>query len=286
MNVENARYPQHDPDTMPYQASIFPDDEPALPSTDPAPASTLALSALKFSAGQLSPSQKRFNQLLAQTETLARKIESTRNATDTHRALFASRIHRWRRARALMRQMALWLMGASGLTMKHKRIASEIISGLSASLAVQVMSHAGLAGRPAHSLADEERAATADYSRHGRFWRILGQGDTFESMDDLMRRHGKMNASRAAHKSPKKNAMLRNAKRKKPGSSRRKNLLPPLQDADGALRTVPPAPLPRPRADPQEHIRKTALMKEANVAYERRDLLAFCSFNCVPIWWI
>ena len=206
--MENARYPQHDPDTMPYQASIFPDDEPALPSTDPAPASTLALSALKFSAGQLSPAQKRFNQLLAQTETLARKIESTRHATDTHRALFASRIHPLEKEHgALMRQMALWLDGRlkqKGLTAKHKRIASEIICGLSASLAVQgdeAMQALHDAHSP-HSLAEGERAATADLQQAMEevFGESLGEGgNTFESMDDLMRAAmEKMNASQAA----------------------------------------------------------------------------------------
>lgn len=289
--MENTRYPQHDPDTMPYQASIFPDDEPALPSTDPAPASTLALSALKFSAGQLSPAQKRFNQLLAQTETLARKIESTRHATDTHRALFASRIHPLEKEHgALMRQMALWLDGRlkqKGLTAKHKRIASEIICGLSASLAVQgdeAMQALHDAHSP-HSLADEEKAATAGLQQvmEDVFGESLGQGDNpFESMDDLMRAAmEKMNASQAAQQIAKEERdAKRNAKRKKSPAQLKKEELAAsqAQDADGALRTLyrqlASALHPDRESDPQEHIRKTALMKEANAAYERRDLLA------------
>jgi len=51
-----------------------------------------------------------------------------------------------------------------------------------------------------------------------------------------------------------------------------------VQDANGALRTLyrqlASALHPDRETDPQEQLRKTVLMKEANAAYERRDLLA------------
>ncbi|MBK7006141.1 MAG: hypothetical protein IPH37_14250 [Burkholderiales bacterium] len=92
---------------MHYQTNLI-EDEDTLQAPTTAVGSTLALGALKFDATQLSPAQKRFNQLLAQTETLAKKIASARQAMDTHHALFASRIPPLERQRDdCMRQMVL-----------------------------------------------------------------------------------------------------------------------------------------------------------------------------------
>lgn len=275
---------------MPYQASFFPEDEP-IQTPLAEPGTNLALGALRFDAAQLSPAQKRFNQLLAQTETLARKIESARQATDTHRMLFSSRIQPLEKERdGYMRQMALWLDGRlqkKGLTAKHKRIAGEIICGLAASLAVQgdeAMQALHDAHSP-HSLADEEKAATAGLQQvmEDVFGESMGEGDApFESMEDLMRAAmEKMSASQAAQQSAQEERdALRNAKRKKSAAQLKKEALAATQaqDADGALRTLyrqlASALHPDREPDPQEHTRKTALMKEANAAYERRDLLA------------
>jgi hypothetical protein len=273
---------------MPYQASIFPEDEPAQPpNADPSPTGALALSALKFSAGQLSPAQKRFNQLLTQTETLARKIESTRHVTDNHRALFASRIHPLEQERAaLVRKMALWLaerLTQKGLTAKHKRMASEIVCSLSASLALQGDEEMQ-ALHDAHSqrsLADEEKAATADlqHAMEDVFGESLGDGDApFESMDDLMRAAmQKMQSDNEAQQEAK--AQRKGQKKKNAAQLKKEDLAAAqAQDADGALRTLyrqlASALHPDRETDPLEQLRKTALMKEANAAYERRDLLA------------
>jgi len=247
----------------------------------------MALSALKFSATQLSPAQKRFNQLLAQTETLAIKIETTRQVTDTHRTLFVSRIPPLEKEHAaLMRQMALWLaerLQRKGLTDKQNRITREIICGLSASLAMQgdaAMQALHDAHSP-HSLADEEKAATLDLQQamEDVFGESLGDADApFQSMDDLMRAAAqKMQASNAARAEAK---AQRKAKKKKSATQHKKEELAAAQaqDATGALRTLyrqlASALHPDRETDPQEQLRKTVLMKEANAAYERRDLLA------------
>ena len=172
------------------------------------------------------PAQKRFNQLLAQTETLARKIESTRQATDTHRVLCSSRLHPLEKERDRhMRQMALWLDGRlqqKGLTDKQKRIAREIICGLAAGLAVQgdEAMHALHDAPSPHALEDEENAATAGLQQvmEDVFGEPLGQGDSpFESMEDLMRAaKQKMSASQAAQQTAiDERDAKRNAKRKK-----------------------------------------------------------------------
>jgi hypothetical protein len=275
---------------MPHQASIFPEDEPALsPQGDPnpSPGTAMALSALKFSSVQLSPAQKRFNQLLTQTETLTGKIEATRQVTDTHRSLFASRIPPLEKEHAaLMRRMAVWLderLQRKGLTDKQKRIAREIICNLSAGLAMQgdEAMQALHDAHSSHSLADEEQAATLDLQQamEDVFGESLGEGDTpFQSMDDLMRAAAqKMQASNAAREEAK---TQRNAKKKKSAAQRKSEDLAAAQaqDADGALRTLyrqlASALHPDRETDPQEQLRKTVLMKEANAAYERRDLLA------------
>ena len=275
---------------MPHQAGLFSDDEP-VQSQSTQPGSKLALGALKFSAAQLSPAQKRFNQLLAQTETLARKIESTRQASDTHRVMFSSRIHPLEKERdGYMRQMALWLDGRlqqKGLTPKQKQIAREVICVLASSLAMQgdeSMEALHDAHSP-HSLADAEKAEMAGLRQtmEDVFGESMGAGDTpFESMEDLM--HAameKMSAAQAAQQTAKEARDAKNnAKRKKSAAQLKKEELAATQaqDADGALRTLyrqlASALHPDREPDPQEQIRKTALMKDANAAYERRDLLA------------
>lgn len=271
---------------MPYQANFFTEDEP-LPPQAADPGTGLALGALQFGAAHLSLAQKRFNQLLAQTETLARKIESTRQATDTHRALFASRIHPLEKKRdGYMRQMALWLDGRlqqKGLSAKQKNMAREIVCGLAAGLAVQgdaAMQALHDAHSP-HSLADEEKAAAAGLQQvmEDVFGESLGEGDTpFESMDDLMR--AAMEKMQSSAQQQQAAQAARAAKRKKSPAQLKKEELAAaqVQDADGALRTLyrqlASALHPDREPDPQEHTRKTALMKEANAAYERRDLLA------------
>jgi hypothetical protein len=101
-------------------------------------------------------------------------------------------------------------------------------------------------------------------------------------MDDLMRAAmEKMSAAQAAQQTAKEARDAKNtAKRKKSAAQLKKEELAATQaqDADGALRTLyrqlASALHPDREPDPQEQLRKTALMKEANATYERRDLLA------------
>lgn len=271
---------------MHYQTNLI-EDEDILQAPAAAVGSTLALGALKFDATQLSPAQKRFNQLLAQTETLAKKIASARQAMDTHHALFASRIPPLERQRDdCMRQMVLLIdarLKQKSLSKKHSRMASELLCNLASGLAMlgdadmQALHDA----HSPHSLAEEEKAATADLQQvmEDVFGHSLGDGDTpFESLDELMRAAmEKMGASQATRQADKEQ---RAAKRKKSASQLRKEALATsqAQDADGALRTLyrqlASALHPDREPDAQEQLRKTALMKEANAAYERRDLLA------------
>ena len=271
---------------MAHQSSIFPeDDSPAPQAADPG--TDLALGALKFGAAQLSPAQKRFNQLLTQTETLARKIETTRQLADSHRTLYGSRIPPLEKKReGHMRDMALWLgerLKKPGLSNKQKNMAREIVCSLAAGLAMQgdAAMQALFDAHSPHSLEDEEASATAGLQQmlEEALGESLGDSDNpFASMDDLMQAaKQKMQADDAVHQAVK---ARRDAKRKKSPAQLKREELAAAQtkDADGALRTLyrqlASALHPDREPDLQEQARKTALMKEANAAYERRDLLA------------
>ena len=115
---------------MSNQTSLFTEDAPVLPAHTLPPANALAISALKPGTAQATPAQKRFTQLVSQTETLVRKIESTRQLTDAHRRFYAQSIPPLENERnGYMRQMALWLaqrLQTKGLTPKQKELAREM----------------------------------------------------------------------------------------------------------------------------------------------------------------
>jgi hypothetical protein len=271
---------------MTRQTSLFSDYEQPSPTDAPAGAG-LVLSALKFGSGPVSPAQKRFNQLLNQTETLANKIEATRALADAHRRVHAPTLAPLEKERnALVRQMALWLDGRlqrKGLSAKQKNTAREILCHLAAQLAGEgdEAMRALYAKHNKTSLEDEEKADAADLKMFME--KILGEkmgpDDTpFDSLDDLLRASmAKMQekaASDAAHQASGKSKRKKSAAQLKAEAAATAR----TEDATGALRTIyrqlASALHPDRETDPHEQLRKTALMKEANAAYERRDLLS------------
>lgn len=247
----------------------------------------MATSALKRGASQATPAQKRFNQLVTQTETLVRKIESTRMAMDTHRGLHASSLGPLEKERdGHMRQMALWLaerLKKKGLTVKQKAYTGEILCGLAGSLALKgdAQMQALHDAHSPDSLEDVQWDATSDMQRMMEevLGESLGDGDMpFGSMEALL--HAAKQKMQASVEQEAQAKAQRAAKKKKSPTQLKKDALAAAQaqDADGALRTLyrqlASALHPDREPDPQEQLRKTALMKEANAAYERRDLLA------------
>ncbi len=272
---------------MSNQTSLFTEDAPVLPAHTLPPANALAISALKRGTAQATPAQKRFTQLVSQTETLVRKIESTRQLTDAHRRFYAQSIPPLENERnGYMRQMALWLaqrLQTKGLTPKQKELAREMLCGLAGPLAAQgdAAMQALYDAHSLDSLADTQKDAAADMQRmmESMLGEPLSEGDTaFESIEDLLlAARQKMQAQDEAHRSAQ--AQRAASKKKNPAQLQKEQLAAAqAQDADGALRTLyrqlASALHPDREQDPQEQMRKTALMKEANAAYERRDLLA------------
>lgn len=269
---------------MSKQTKHSPDGSSAVANA-PAAGASVALSALKFSSGQVSPAQKRFNQLLKQTETLASKIEAVRALADSNRPLFNQILTPLEQQRTvLMRDMALWLgerLKRKGLTARQQDSAREILCDIAASLAM-----AGDAAmqelHDAHSdesLEEQEKAEAAHMKMfmESMLGEEIGKGEdeaAFDTLDELMRASmAKMQAQASAEQEAH---AQRQSKRKKSPAQLKAEA--EAQDANGALRTLyrqlASALHPDRETDPHEQLRKTALMKEANAAYERRDLLA------------
>jgi hypothetical protein len=267
---------------MPKQSNPFADD--AAPAPDaPAPSATTALSALKFNTGQVSPAQKRFNQLLKQTDTLAAKIEAVRVLADNNRAVFHDTLAPLEQQRtALMRDMALWLgerLKRKGLTAKQQVAARDILCDIAASLAM-TGDEAMQALHDTHADESLEELEKAEAAQMKMFMEgVLGEdigedGASFDTLEDLMRASmAKMQAKASAEEEAHAH---RQSKRKKTAAQLKAEAKE--QDANGALRTIyrqlASALHPDRETDPAEQLRKTKLMKEANAAYERRDLLA------------
>jgi len=271
---------------MPHQPPLFKEDQPQTPAT-PNPAAGLVVSALKFGSGQVSPAQKRFNQLLSKTEALAKQIEETSQLADAHRVVATRTMAPLEKERtALMRQMVVWLderLQRKGLSKRQKAMAREILCHLAAAVAGtgDEAMRALYATHSATTLEEEERADAADMKMfmENMFGEKLGDDDTsFDSMEDLLRANmAKMQERAAADEAARAS---RKANRKKSAAQLKAEARAKAQteDATGALRTIyrqlVSALHPDRETDHAEQLRKTALMKEANAAYEKRDLLA------------
>ncbi len=274
---------------MPHQPNLFSNDAPqATDSSTPDAAlarSGVALSALKFSNATHSPEQQRFNKLLTRTENLAKKIEALRTLADAHRPLYKGTLHRLEVERSsLMRNMVLWLderLKRKGLSAKHKRMASELICNLAAGFAL-AGDEAMQQLHDAHSdqsLAEQQEDATADMQKmmEDMLGQPLGDGQPFTSMEELLRA-AKTRMDQQTQEQANAQTQAQAARQKKgKESAHEQQVAQHAQDADGALRTIyrqlVSALHPDRESDTDERTRKTALMKEVNAAYERRDLL-------------
>ena len=90
---------------------------------------------------------------------------------------------------------------------------------------------------------------------------------------------------RKSSKRTKREAAQAKRERKKPGAALRQT---EQHDADTLLRRLfrqlASALHPDRETDPQARLRKTALMSEANAAYEKRDLVTCCRSRAAPNW--
>jgi hypothetical protein len=130
------------------------------------------------------------------------------------------------------------------------------------------------------SMQDEEKAVAADMKSfmEGILGETIGDEDAeYDRLDDLFFASMAKMQEKAASEQAARNS--KNKQRKKSAAQLKAEASATAQteDATGALRTIyrqlVSALHPDRETDPQEQLRKTALMKEANTAYEKRDLL-------------
>jgi len=258
--------------------------EASIPTDAVATPRTGAAVSLRIQGQQLSPEQKRFNQLLGRVEALAGKIESARALGDGHRSRYASALRALEeRHEKLMREMALWLherLRHKGLSRSQQRMVREIICALSETLAGagdEAMRHL----HDTHSeqtLSDKEKGALA--GARAAFEQVLGvdleDAPEMASVEEML----EAGLQRFQEQTEAQRARQTGQSARKAGrgpTSRQQTAQREEQDAESALRTIyrqlASALHPDRENDPEARAKKTLLMTEANVAYEGRDLM-------------
>ena len=268
---------------MPHQHPLFPENVTVAIEGS----SGIALTALKIKDARLTPAQKRFNQLLKQTQTLADGIEALRNMADQQRLL---RIQKHspleQQHNDLLRQMVRWLdarLKRKGLTKRQTEKAHELLCDMAGSLAMDgdVEMQAIHDAHAEHTLDEQTQFHVNDFQQfmEGVLGEKVGDDDAFDTLEDVMEASvKKMAAQRDAQAKAHAESQAKAAAKPKKQTAAQQKAQSQQQDASTALRTIyrqlASALHPDRETDPQEQQRKTALMKEANAAYERRDLLA------------
>ncbi|SDY74085.1 hypothetical protein [Nitrosomonas sp. Nm33] len=265
---------------MPHQFDLFTDEIPSA-SKQTVNNSTTALK-LTTQDSQLTPGQQRFNRLLERIEKLKKQLLELQAISDAHRPLYHQTIaplHE--RQRVLTREMVLWLderLQRKGLTPTQKRIATTILCNLCEQLAahgdeeMQILhdkhSTASLAQKEQASIM-EMRAMMEDM-----LGEPLADDDPLETMQDVFNAGIARFREAAAEEDARQQA--RTSKRKPTAAQLKAEA--EQQEAETTLRKVfrllASALHPDRENDPDERTRKTALMSEANAAYDRRDLVA------------
>ncbi len=207
----------------------------------------------------------------------------------SHRLALHQTVHPLKQAhREQLRAMALLIderLGGKSLTRPQRQVAIEILCGLAATLASEGDAEmAALHDRHSPSSLDEDKQAKM-LAMRAELEQALG-----ESLDDLppdanadqilAAGMARLKAQQADEEEAKRAKAERRKTKKNAAPSKAQAQ---LQDADTLLRTLfrqlASALHPDRERDPQERLRKTALMGQANAAYGRKDLLALMALQ-------
>jgi hypothetical protein len=230
----------------------------------------------------LSPAQQRFNRLLARIDKLKQQMEAQQTLADTQRPLHHRTLHPLReRHRALIRKMALWLderLYRKGLSSVHKQTATDLLCALCEQLAADGDEEMRALHDKHSQLSIEEKQQAAAASVREMMESVLGRpldADLpLDSLDDVL--FAGMDQLREAAEAEEAQRQHKKARRKPTAAQRRAEQL--QEDADTTLRKLyrqlSSVLHPDREPDPGMRTQKTALMVEANTAYERRDLVA------------
>lgn len=265
------------------------------PSTEASQDAAMSLSALMVQPAvdaPLSPAQQRFNALLGRIEALSGQIQRLQGWSDRCRFAHIQTLRESVQQAQLHRKNLLLLvhdrLQSSDLTDRQRRMARALVLGLIGQLAAtadpQVQALADLyVSEEDTQEAAQEQAEAAQRLRE-RIEQALGQPidqpgqyQTPEAMMQAgMRQWQRQQEADAQRKAAKRAARKAHKQR----AAAEQGQVPPAllreADAKSAIRTVfrqlASALHPDREPDEQERLRKTALMSEANAAYEKKDL--------------
>lgn len=266
---------------MSHQPDLFTDEAPAESKQNELNSTT----TLKVSEqdAELTPSQQRFNHQLNRIEKLKVQLTKIQSISDAHRPLFYKTITPLREQhQSLTKEMALFLdsrLQRKGLSRAQKSTATMILCHLCELLAAKgdEEMQALHDKHSTESLAQKEQAAISEARAmmEDMLGEPLADDEPLDNLSDIYN-IGMERLREAAEAEQEMRRQKKAHKKKKPTAAQRKAETA-QQEADISLRKVfrqlASALHPDRENDPDERIRKTNLMSEANAAYGRRDLV-------------
>lgn len=256
------------------------------PVTPPQHAHVTRLKVQKSAGAKLSPAQQRFNKLLARVDNLGRQLQEFERLEGRFRQPHLQAMAELQRQTVqVQKDMALFLHGRlqqTGLTATQQKSARALLKPL-----LQLLVEVDGGDMQLRALFDlyhppEEQAEQAAEQEEAKeqlrqameelLGRPVGPIDQFENPEDMLRSIAR-EMQREQEAAEAKRA-ARRAKRKPTAQQQKAEQT--QQDAKSAMRTIfrqlASALHPDREPDPAERERKTALMSQANAAYERGDL--------------
>jgi hypothetical protein len=265
------------------------------PGGHPAPddmAKSLTIQAIKVKAhaGTLSPAQRRFNKLMSRLDHLNREMQSFEHMMQQHRMPFLQLMKTIHESMdQYRREMVLFLHDrrqGKALTATEKKIAADVIKFFFEWIEESDDEALESIFNIYHSAKERAQQDAAEALIKKEFLDLMESmaGQPVEGLDKAQSPE-EMMAIFSAHLDAKnsmeaegKSAQVSSKKPSKKRSARQLQEQQAQEDAHTTMRMIfrqlASALHPDREPDPAERERKTALMSQANAAYERRDLSA------------
>lgn len=262
-----------------------------VPSPAPAAPGVARLKVLPSGRHKLSPAQQRFNKLLARVDNLGRHLHELQQLADKVRGPHMDRMAELER---LMdegrRKMLAFLherLQRKGLTAAQQKVAREILQsllpppGLGDESVPELAELRAIYAPPSSN--EDGPSGQTDVLREQMLdmaQDVLGDALDRDALADIDSPQAFMEAllqqARAHQEAQEERQAARRSRR--PPTARQRKAQEQVQDAKAALRSIyrqlASALHPDREPDPAECERKSALMSQANAAYERGDLTA------------
>ena len=252
----------------------------------PSPPPAAALRALPPGEQPLTAAARAFNLQLTRVDKLKAQLDELDALGQSHRV----EVHRWvaplqQRQRQRMRELALWLaecLQGKTLSSRQQATATEALCRLAQTLAEEGDSAmAALHDQHSPQTLAQKKQAAADALRE-RLEQALGEpldeAGEDASVEELLRAGmARLRESQDEEQARRQAKAKARKARQKPGAEQ---TLAQVQQADAEtqlrtlFRQLASALHPDRETDADARLHKTALMSEANAAYERRDLVA------------